>query len=32
VSELHDLEDIGTVLRRVADRIPTGKVVIRVAS
>jgi NADPH2:quinone reductase len=30
VSEVHDLEDIGTALRRVADRIPTGKVVIRV--
>ncbi|HEX3713980.1 MAG TPA: NADPH:quinone oxidoreductase family protein [Trebonia sp.] len=32
VSEVHELEDIGTALRRVADRIPTGKVVIRIAS
>jgi NADPH:quinone reductase len=30
VSEVHDLEDLGTALRRVADRVPTGKVVIRV--
>ena len=30
VSEVHDLEDAGTALRRVADRVPTGKVVIRV--
>ena len=30
VSEVHDLADIGTALRRVADRLPTGKVVIRV--
>jgi NADPH2:quinone reductase len=30
VSEVHDLEDVGVALRRVADRIPTGKVVIRV--
>ena len=30
VSEVHELEDAGTALRRVADRIPTGKVVIRV--
>jgi hypothetical protein len=29
---VHDLEDVGTALRRVADRVPTGKVVIRVAS
>jgi NADPH:quinone reductase len=32
VSEVHELEDVGTALRRVADRVPTGKVVIRVAS
>lgn len=32
VSEVHDLEDVGTALQRVADRVPTGKVVIRVAS
>ena len=31
VSEVHDLEDVGTALRRVADRVPTGKVVIRVS-
>ena len=31
VSEVHELEDVGTALRRVADRLPTGKVVIRVA-
>ena len=30
VSEVHDLEDLGAALRRVADRAPTGKVVIRV--
>jgi NADPH:quinone reductase len=30
VSEVHEFEDIGTALRRVADRIPTGKVVIQV--
>jgi NADPH2:quinone reductase len=29
VSEVHDLADVGTALRRVADRLPTGKVVIR---
>ena len=29
VSEVHDLADVGTAFRRVADRIPTGKVVIR---
>jgi NADPH2:quinone reductase len=29
VSEVHDLADIGTAFRRVADRLPTGKVVIR---
>ena len=32
VSEVHELEDVGTALRRVSDRVPTGKVVIRVAS
>ena len=31
VSEVHALEEIGTALRRVADRLPTGKVVIRMA-
>jgi NADPH2:quinone reductase len=31
VSEVHDLADIGTALRRVAGRLPSGKVVIRVA-
>ena len=31
VSEVHELEDVGTALRRVADRVPTGKVVIHVA-
>ncbi len=31
VSEVHELEDVGTALQRVADRLPTGKVVIRVA-
>ena len=31
VSEVHELEDVGTALRRVAERIPTGKVVVRVA-
>jgi NADPH2:quinone reductase len=30
VSEVHDLADVGTALRRVAGRLPTGKVVIRV--
>jgi len=30
VSEVHDLEDVETALQRVADRVPTGKVVIRV--
>ncbi len=29
VSEVHDLDDIATALQRVADRVPTGKVVIR---
>src|SRR5579862_2847905 len=29
VSEVHQLADIGTAFRRVADRLPTGKVVIR---
>jgi NADPH2:quinone reductase len=32
VSEVHELEEVGTALRRVADRIPTGKVVIRLMS
>ena len=31
VSEVHELDDVGTALQRVADRLPTGKVVIRVA-
>ncbi|HEX3923110.1 MAG TPA: NADPH:quinone oxidoreductase family protein [Streptosporangiaceae bacterium] len=31
VSEVHDLADTGHALRRVAGRLPTGKVVIRVA-
>lgn len=31
VSEVHELADLGTALRRVADRVPTGKVVVRVA-
>ena len=31
VSEVHELEDVGAALQRVADRLPTGKVVIRVA-
>jgi NADPH2:quinone reductase len=31
VSEVHALEDIGIALRRVAGRLPTGKVVIRIA-
>jgi NADPH2:quinone reductase len=31
VSEVHDLADVAAALRRVADRRPTGKVVIRVA-
>jgi NADPH2:quinone reductase len=30
VSEVHDLADVGTALQRVAGRLPTGKVVIRV--
>ena len=30
VSEVHELADVATALRRVADRLPTGKVVIRV--
>lgn len=30
VSEVHDLEDVAQALQRVADRRPTGKVVIRV--
>jgi NADPH:quinone reductase len=29
VSEVHDLADVGSAFRRVADRLPTGKVVIR---
>jgi NADPH2:quinone reductase len=32
VSEVHELADLGTALRRVADRVPTGKVVVRVTS
>ncbi len=31
VSEVHALADVATALQRVADRLPTGKVVIRVA-
>jgi NADPH:quinone reductase len=31
VSEVHELADVGTALQRVAGRVPTGKVVIRVA-
>jgi hypothetical protein len=31
VSEVHELDDIGTALRHVADRVATGKVVVRVA-
>ena len=31
VSEVHELEDVAIALQRVADRAPTGKVVIRVA-
>jgi NADPH:quinone reductase len=31
VSEVHALNDVAAALRRVADRQPTGKVVIRVA-
>lgn len=31
VSEVHDLDDVAVALRRVADRAPTAKVVIRVA-
>jgi NADPH2:quinone reductase len=31
VSEVHDLEDVAVALQRVADRVPTGKVVIRIA-
>jgi NADPH:quinone reductase len=30
VSEVHELAELGTALQRVADRVPTGKVVIRV--
>jgi NADPH:quinone reductase len=30
VSEVHELADVGTALQRVADRLPTAKVVIRV--
>jgi len=29
VSEVHDLADVAAAFRRVADRLPTGKVVIR---
>ena len=32
VGEVHDLADIGTALKRVADRAATGKVVVRVRS
>ena len=32
VSEVHELEDVGTALQRVADRAATGKVVIRVSA
>ena len=32
VSEVHELEDVGAALQRVADRLPTGKVVIRLTS
>ncbi len=31
VSEVHELEDVAAALQRVSDRVPTGKVVIRVA-
>ena len=31
VSEVHELADVAAALQRVADRLPTGKVVIRVA-
>ena len=31
VSEVHELDDVSTALRRVADRVATGKVVVRVA-
>jgi NADPH2:quinone reductase len=31
VSEVHELDDVPTALQRVADRVPTGKVVIRLA-
>lgn len=31
VSEVHDLDDVAVALQRVADRAPTGKVVIQVA-
>jgi NADPH2:quinone reductase len=31
VSGVHELEDVGTALQRVSDRLPTAKVVIRVA-
>lgn len=30
VSETHDLDDVAVALQRVADRLPTGKVVVRV--
>jgi len=32
VSEVHDLADVAAALQRVADRLPTGKVVIRVGA
>jgi len=32
VSEVHDLADVAVALQRVADRLPTGKVVIRVGA
>ena len=31
VSEVHEIEDVAVALQRVSDRVPTGKVVIRVA-
>jgi hypothetical protein len=31
VSEVHELDDVAAALQRVSDRVPTGKVVIRVA-
>ena len=31
VSEVHQIEDVAVALQRVSDRVPTGKVVIRVA-